>query len=117
MHQTRLTVQFLSPEGSQEAAIQILAGALQAEYQAPQNITACSTGVNIFKSSQNLPQAVKFNCPFTALYPSPWEQERTSGKTNSQGCLPASGDSLYDISWFCFMLCVLEVMPSSMSFR
>lgn len=50
-----LTVQFLSPEGT-IAAIQILAGAPQAEYQAPQNIAACSTGVNIFdKSSQKSP--------------------------------------------------------------
>ena len=48
-------MQFLSPEGT-IAAIQILAGALQAEYQAPQNITACTTGVNIFdKSSQKSP--------------------------------------------------------------
>lgn len=62
-----LTVRVLSPEGT-IAAIQILAGVFQAENQAPQNITVCSTGVNIFdKSSQNLPQAVKFNCPFGVI--------------------------------------------------
>lgn len=62
-----LTVQFRSPEGT-IGAIQILAGVFQAENQAPQKTTVCSTGVNIFEqSSQNLPPAMKFNCPFGVL--------------------------------------------------
>lgn len=62
-----LTARFSSPECT-IAAIQILAGVFQAENQAPQKITVCFTGVNIFaKNSHNLPQAVKFNCPFVVL--------------------------------------------------
>lgn len=62
-----LTVQFLSPEHT-IVAIQILAGVFQAENQAPQKITVCSPGVNIFdKNPHDLPQAVKFNCPFVVV--------------------------------------------------
>lgn len=72
-------------------------------------ITVCSTGVNIFdKNPQNLPQAVKFNCPFVVLlhvnttYLS-LEQERIFWQSDSQGMLRQLLSFAYDISWFCFL--------------
>lgn len=119
----RLTVQFLSPERT-IVAIQILAGVFQAENQAPQKITVCSTGVNIFdKNTHNPPHAVKFNCLFVVLlyvntiYLS-LDQERIFWQSDSQEMLRQLLSFAYNHPLVLFLvLCILEVMPSSMNCR
>lgn len=116
-----LTEHFLSPEGT-IAAIQILAGVFQAENQASQKITVCSTGVNIFdKNPQNLPQAVKFNYPFVVLlYVNTihlsLDQERVFWQLDNQEMLRQLLSFAYSISWFC-LLCYFGGDANSMNCR
>lgn len=72
-------------------------------------IAVCSTGVNIFdKNPPNLPQAVKFNCPFGALFSVNTtyfclEQDSIFWKSNSQGALGQLLRFACNIFWFCFL--------------